>query len=111
MTNMGMPTEYYIPKHMHGHILQNNYLIPYSMGGNRKVRVNRGTLQGDSLSPFMFTLLLEPLMQSLQVGSMGYALHYMRDDTANPSRRTYVGHAFADGISITTSTIAADMKL
>lgn len=68
-----------------------------------------GSLQGDSLSLFPFTLFLKPLLQWLYVDSRGYALHCMRDNT-HPNRRTYPGHCFANDTYLTTSIIA-DMKL
>jgi hypothetical protein len=45
-------------------------VTPY--GKTAPIRVQRGTLQGDSLSPFLFILYLEPLLRWLSVGARGY---------------------------------------
>ena len=41
-------------------------------GTTAPIKVQRGTLQGDSLSPFLFILYLEPLVRWLSVGAKGY---------------------------------------
>jgi ribonuclease HI len=45
-------------------------VTPY--GNTPPIRVQRGTLQGDSLSPFLFILYLEPLLRWLSIGGRGY---------------------------------------
>ena len=46
------------------------YITPY--GPTSSIYIDRGTLQGDTLSPFLFTLFLEPFLRLLSVGSRGY---------------------------------------
>jgi hypothetical protein len=41
-------------------------------GSTLSIDINRGTLLGDTLLPFLFTLFLEPFLQWLTVGSRGY---------------------------------------
>ena len=36
------------------------------------IRIDRGTIQGDTLSPFLFIIFLEPLLRWLQSGGRGY---------------------------------------
>jgi hypothetical protein len=55
-----------------------------------------GTMQGDTLSPFLFTLFLEPFFRWLTMGSRGY-----RPGKPEPTA-TYHGHGFADDLSLAT---------
>jgi len=41
-------------------------------GNTTPIPIYRGTLQGDTLSPFLFTIFVEPLLRWLAVGSRGY---------------------------------------
>ena len=41
-------------------------------GISEAVPVNRGTIQGDSLSPFLFLVFIEPLLRWLHAGGRGY---------------------------------------
>ncbi len=41
-------------------------------GNTDLIQILRGTLQGDTLSPFLFTIFMEPLLRWLAIGSMGY---------------------------------------
>ena len=40
-------------------------------GPTKEIYVDRGTLQGDSLSPFLFILYIEPLLRWLKAGNRG----------------------------------------
>jgi hypothetical protein len=46
------------------------FLTPF--GKTEPIPMDRGRIQGDSLSPFLFILYLEPLLRWLRVGARGY---------------------------------------
>ena len=47
-------------------------MIKTPHGTSPPIPVDRGTIQGDSLSPFLFLVYLEPLLRWLTVGGRGY---------------------------------------
>jgi hypothetical protein len=71
------------------------------------IDINRGTLKGDALSPFLFTLffLFEPFLYWLTVGSRGYrpGSPATNVDPKEPTA-TYPGHGFADDLSLATGS-------
>lgn len=50
-----------------------NTKVRTPFGDTDSIRIDRGTIQGDSLSPLLFIIYLEPLMRWLQAGARGYA--------------------------------------
>ena len=70
---------------------------PY--GHTAPIRIQRGTLQGDSLSPFLFILYLEPLLRWLSVGARGYQPGVLKNKNPNT---TFSNSAYADDLSIYT---------
>jgi hypothetical protein len=72
-------------------------VTPY--GRTTPIQVQRGTLQGDSLSPFLFILYLEPLLRWLQVGGRGYQPGVLKK--ANPLV-TYSNGTYADDLTVYT---------
>ncbi|MGQ2964067.1 MAG: RNA-directed DNA polymerase, partial [Agrobacterium sp.] len=75
---------------------------PY--GHTDPVPVDRGTIQGDSLSPFLFLIYIEPLLRWLQVGARGYKF---TSDTNDSAGRFTIGSIdYADDIAILCNSIS-----
>ncbi len=71
--------------------------------------IYRGTLQGDTLSPFLFTIFMEPLLRWLAVGSRGYKPTYQPHKSTS-TIIAYNDHGYADDVSITAGSIQ-DLKM
>ena len=69
----------------------------------------RGTLQGDTLSPFLFTIFMEPLLRWLAFGSRGYKPSHQPHKSTS-TIITCDDHGYADDISITAESIQ-DLKI
>jgi hypothetical protein len=78
------------------------FITPH--GHTPPIGIRRGTLQGDTLSPFLFTIFMEPLLRWLAVGSRGYRPSY-QPHKPTASIITYDDHGYADDISITAGSI------
>ncbi|KAJ9509771.1 hypothetical protein QJQ45_011629 [Haematococcus lacustris] len=77
------------------------FKTPY--GHTDPIPVNRGTIQGDSLSPFLFLIYIEPLLRWLQVGARGYKF---KSATADSGERVTVSSIdYADDIAILCNTL------
>ena len=64
-------------------------------GQTQKILIQRGTIQGDTLSPYLFIMFLEPLLRWLQNGKHGYTL--------GTSKVTINSAAYADDLAIITN--------
>ena len=82
-------------------------------GNTKAIPIGRGTLQGDTPSPFLFLAYIEPLLRWLQVGDRGYRFgapatttdpQYWRVQTSCSSL------AYADDLEILTSRLS-DLKI
>jgi hypothetical protein len=72
-----------------------------SAGITQPITFKRGTLQGDGLSPLLFILYLEPLIQWITAGKHGYKLHSL----ARTSTETTSVSAFADDLALLASSL------
>ena len=71
------------------------------------VHIERGTIQGDTLSPLLFLIFIEPLLRWLQSGGRGYKYGSL-SKTVHAQHTTSNG-AYADDLSAITNTVA-DLK-
>ena len=68
-------------------------------GQTQKIPIQRGTIQGDTLSPYLFIIFLEPLLRWLQNGKHGYTL--------GTSKITINSAAYADDLAIITNKLTS----
>ena len=66
-------------------------------GSTPPIEISRGTIQGDTLSPYLFIIFLEPLLRWLEKDDLGY--HF------NTSLSTCTTTAYADDLAIITDNI------
>ncbi|KAJ9511735.1 hypothetical protein QJQ45_022599 [Haematococcus lacustris] len=78
------------------------FKTPY--GPTDPIPVDRGTIQGDSLSPFLFLIYIEPLLRWLQVGARGYKFQSVENDSDN--RYTIGSIDYADDVAILCNSIS-----
>jgi hypothetical protein len=89
-------------EHLYG-VSSTDCITPY--GPTPSIDINRGTLQGDTLSSFLFALFLEPFLRWLTVGSRVYrpGPPATNVDPTEPTA-TYSGHGFADDLSFASGS-------
>jgi hypothetical protein len=82
-----------------------DYITPYD--STPFIDINRGTLHGDTLSAFLFTLCSESFFRWLTVGSRGYrpGAPTTNADPPEPTA-TFPGHRFADDLSLATGSLS-----
>lgn len=74
---------------------------PY--GPTQAIPLQRGTIQGDSLSPFLFVMYIEPLLRWLQADGKGYKLGAMAGSGLSHQAQNQISSiTFADDINIPT---------
>jgi hypothetical protein len=66
-------------------------------GKTKSIPIQRGTIQGDTLCPYLFLIFLEPLLRWLQRGRNGYTL--------GTSKQTIGSAAYADDLAVITNKL------
>jgi hypothetical protein len=96
MANLGYPQD---AINLIGNIYSNSSTMFFGsyFGKTKLIHIQRGTIQGDTLSPYLFIIFLEPLLRWLERGNLGYIL--------KTSQYTLNSAAYADDLAIITSDI------
>jgi hypothetical protein len=96
MTDLGYPQD---AINLIGNIYSNSSTRFFGMhfGQTKPVHIQRETIQGDTLSPYLFIIFLEPLLRWLERGNLGYKL--------NTSQYTINSAAYVDDLAIITKDI------
>jgi hypothetical protein len=100
---LGMPSTFVDKCEQLYGVSTTDYIAPY--GSTLCIDNNRGTLYGDTMSPFLFTFFLEQFLRWLTVDSRGYhpGAPTPNVDPTEPTA-TYPGHGFADDLSLGTGS-------
>ena len=78
--------------------------IRLSFAETNPITIERGTIQGDTLSPLVFLIFIEPLLRWLQSGGRGYKPKCLAD--TQHADYTNSSNAYADDLAVTTCTVA-----
>ncbi|GLC61481.1 hypothetical protein PLESTB_001761100 [Pleodorina starrii] len=73
-------------------------------GRTPDIHIERGTVQGDTLSPLLFIIFLEPLLRWLHVGGRGYKYGCLTDK--DNERYHCSSAAYADDLAAITNTLS-----
>ena len=68
-------------------------------GKTKEIPIQRGTIQGDTLSPYLFIIFLEPLLRWLNQGDYGYSF--------GTSTATINSVAYADDLAVITNKLTS----
>ena len=80
------------------------FKTPY--GNTQPIPLQRGTIQGDSLSPFLYIAYTEPLLRWLRVGATGYKSGAFRHMTVEEQVKLQIPDiTYADDLNLLTGTV------
>jgi hypothetical protein len=74
-------------------------------GHTKAIAIERGTIQGDSLSPFLFILYIEPLLRWLHSGNHGYEPGCLEDPNLPEDKRQISSITYADDLNLLTDNL------
>ena len=77
-----------------------------AFGMTEPIPMDRGNIQGDSLSPLLFLIYIEPLLRWLQVGGRGHMFGCMKDQPDERILNSLSGAAYADDLAILTNNLS-----
>ena len=95
--------EYYINTCEQLYRLSSNYYMT-PRGITPTIPIHRGTLQGDTITPFLFAIFMELLLRWFVIGSKGYKPTHQPEQHAI-TYMSYDDIGYADDINITTGTL------
>jgi hypothetical protein len=82
---------------------QTRIQTPYGL--TAPIPIDRGTIQGDSLSPFLFILYMEPLLRWLHSGKHGYTPGCLQSSQLPDDQRQTSSITYADDVNILTGSL------
>ena len=96
MEDLGYPTD---AVEIVGNIYKNSTtaFTGNHFGTTQPINISRGTIQGDTLSPYLFIIFLEPLLRWLEKDNMGYHFSTSTSSCTTP--------AYADDLAILSDNI------
>ena len=78
-------------------------------GRTREIPIERGTVQGDTLSPLLFLIFIDPLLRWLRVGGRGYKFQSIKTEHERETH-SVAASCYADDLAAAT-TCAEDMHI
>jgi hypothetical protein len=99
MTNLGYPQD---AINLIGNIYYNSHTtyIGEYFGKTQPIPIKQGTIQGDTLSPYLFIIFLEPLLRWLNRDNLGYTFRTSSNSISSAASANDLAALFGDIKSI-----------